>query len=262
MDRIAILYICTGRYNRFWEEFYRSCEEYFLPETAKDYFVFTDDMTLSREKNVHFYFKRCEGFPKDSLFRFDMFLTIENELEHFDYIFFLNSNAEFRQPIYAQEILPDNESGLVGADWPGKRKPAHWPMFFPYERNKKSTAYIAPSGKDYHYYMGGINGGTATAYLEMIQSLAMNIRKDYEQGIVAMVHDESHINRYFRDHQPRSLSAEYCWPEEWSSTFVPKMVFRDKVKLDSYFNKGRDHSMTGKIKKLGQALVHAVRWYV
>lgn len=260
--KIAILYICTGRYTRFWEGFYRSCEQFFLPDVEKEYFVFTDDMKLCREDNVHLIFKECQGFPKDSLFRFDMFLNVKNELERFDYIFFLNSNAEFRKVVTSAEILPDNETGLVGADWPGRRKPAHWPMFFPYERNKRSTAYVPPRGKDFRYYMGGINGGTSKAYLAMIETLAANIRKDYEAGIVALVHDESHINKYFRLHKPKSLSEEYCWPEEWPSDFSPKMVFRDKVRLDPYFNKGRDQSLTGKIKKAGQTLLHAVRWYI
>lgn len=259
--RIAILYICTGRYNRFWEGFYQSCEEKFVPGTEKHYFVFTDDMGLSDATNVHLQYKQCEGFPKDSLFRFEMFMRVKEELEKFDYIYFLNSNAEFRQVVTADEILPD-ASGLVGADWPGKRKPLHKPMFFPYERNKASKAYVAPFGKDYHYYMGGINGGTSEAFLKMISTLAQNTREDYDRGIVALVHDESHINSYFRHHKPRSLSPEYCWPEEWPSDFIPKMVFRDKVRLDSYFNKGRSRSMAAQMKKLVKSIRRAIAWYI
>ena len=72
-------------------------------------------------------------------------------------------------------------------------------MFYPYERNKNSAAYIAPYEKQpYLYYMGGLNGGEAKAYLNMISTLAQNIRRDYDAGIIARVHDESHINKYFR----------------------------------------------------------------
>ena len=259
--KIAILYICTGRYNRFWDGFYKSCEEYFVPDAEKHYFVFTDDMKLSDRSNVHLQFKQCEGFPKDSLFRFEMFMRVEEDLKEYDYIYFLNSNAEFRQLVTADEVLPD-ASGLVGADWPGKRKPLHKPMFFPYERNKKSTAYIAPFGKDYHYYMGGINGGTSDAFLAMMRTLAANTRDDYNRGIIALVHDESHINRYFRAHKPRSLSAEYCWPEEWPAVFRPKIVFRDKVKLDLFFNKGRKRSFSAQFNKLLKAVTRAVKMYI
>ena len=39
---IGILYIATGRYITFWEEFFKSAEKYFITEATKHYFVFTD----------------------------------------------------------------------------------------------------------------------------------------------------------------------------------------------------------------------------
>jgi len=50
--------------------------------------VFTDNIIDSSE-NVTIIDKKCEGFPNDSLFRFDMFLSIKDKLENYDYIFFL-----------------------------------------------------------------------------------------------------------------------------------------------------------------------------
>lgn len=260
--KIAILYICTGRYNRFWQGFYESSEKFFLTEAHKEYFVFTDDADLCSDEKVHIIEKKCEGFPLDSMLRFEMFMRIEKQLAAFDYIYFFNSNAEFRLPV-GKEVLPINTpTGLVGAIWPGHHKPSDHPMFFPYERNKKSTAYIAPRQGNYHYYMGGLNGGRADAYLAMISELAVNIRKDLDNGIITRVHDESHINKYFRKHIPMALTAEYCLPEEWSQDSKPKMVFRDKVRLDPYFNKGRDRSKLGKIKKGICVLWQALRWYI
>lgn len=261
--KIAILYICTGKYNQFFSGFYNSCEKYFLHGIAQlDYYVFTEDMGLSQAQNVHLIKKECAGFPADSLFRFDMFLQVKEELKKADYIFFFNSNAEFKAPV-GIEILPSNGLALVGAEWPGKRKPFKHPAFYPYERNKRSLAYIAPfENKPYVYYMGGINGGVSADYLKMSEILADNIRQDYAKGIIALVHDESHINKYFRTHDCKILGPEYCMPEEWvTEEFVPKIIFRDKVKLDPYFNKGRDHSLLGKIEKGGKLLWRAVKWY-
>ena len=137
--KIAILYICTGKYNQFFKGFYESSEKYFLKGIASvEYFVFTDDMSLSSARNVHLIKRKCQGFPLDSLLRFEMFLEIKEQLELFDYIYFFNANAELQRPI-GREILPD-ETGLAMGAWPGKREHQH-PMFFPYERNKKSNAY-------------------------------------------------------------------------------------------------------------------------
>lgn len=265
---IAILYICTGRYNQFFDGFYSSSEKYLLPLIKKDYFVWTDDDNLSKQgDNVHIYHKECAGFPADSLFRFEMFLQAKDELVKYDYIYFFNANAEFRQFV-GEEILPD-ETGLAMGLWYNQEKPwwNPWrildlPAFFCYERNKKSLAYIPPFEKDYKQFMGGLNGGRAKEYLEMIETLSKNIRTDYENGIIAIAHDQSHINAYMRTHQCKELPKEMCWPEEWSSSFEPQIVFRDKMKMGDPFVKGRNPSIWGRTKRLWKRLWHAIEWYI
>ncbi|EOS01238.1 hypothetical protein C799_01616 [Bacteroides thetaiotaomicron dnLKV9] len=261
--KVAILYICTGRYNQFFKGFYESCERNFLPNSNKEYFVWTDDDDLAEGRgNVYIYHKECAGFPADSLFRFEMFLQAEKELKEFDYIYFLNSNAAIIKPV-GNEILPD-ESGLAMGRWPGKRMTQH-PMFYPYERNKNSLAYIAPGGKNYIYFMGGFNGGTSDAYLTMIRVLSNNIREDYTKGIIACVHDESHINKYLRSHPCKVLGPLYTTPEEYTYKhldYEPYIIFRDKVKVDPYFNKGRNRSQWGQFCKGVRILKRALKWYL
>lgn len=263
MKRVAILYICTGKYNQFFYGFYESAEEFFLRGVAEvEYFVWTDDENLSQKENVHIIKKVCEGFPADSLFRFEMFLQVKEQLYSFDFVFFFNSNALFKAPVGDEFIAFASDCDLLGARWRGLPKPFNLPCFYPYERNKKSAAYIAPHNSPYLYYMGGLNGGKTESYLKMAETLARNIRNDYEKGIIACVHDESHINRYFREHKPFVVPFEYAWPEEWIADFSPKIVFRDKVKLDQYFNKGRKNSLGAKVSKCFRLLWRALIWYM
>lgn len=259
--KIAILYICTGKYNLFFNGFYESAMLNLLPNVDKTFFVWSDDDNLGDNlSNVIVIHKECAGFPADSLFRFELFMQVEDELSKFDYIYFFNANAEIRQTI-GIDILPD-ESGLAMGIWPGKREHQH-PMFFPYERNRKSLAYVAPYGKNYTYYMGGINGGSANVYLNMIRTLCNNIRDDYNRGIIAKYHDESHINAYLRHHPCKKLGREYCLPEEWiQDGEFPKNVFRNKVLIDSYFNKGRKFDFFARLKKGCSIVFDAVRWYL
>ena len=264
MIKVAILYICTGKYNQFFEGFYDSCEKFFLRGIAElEYFVFTDDKGLSHAYNVHIIEKVCEGFPADSLFRFDMFMQIKSRLVNFDYIYFFNSNTEFRDYI-GTEILPTQYERLIGALWPRRRRILNYPAFYPYERNRNSLAYIAPFEKEkYFYYMGGINGGFTEDYMRMISVLSDNIRSDYSRGIIAVAHDESHINKYFRTHKCKILPIDYCCPEEWCQINVKyKIIFRDKVKIDSYFNKGRNSSFCSKLEKGMRILYRAILWYL
>ncbi len=258
--KIAILYICTGKYNQFFRGFYESAKKFFLVDAEKTFFVWTDDDSIGEGKtDVEIIHKECAGFPADSLFRFEMYLQAEEKLKQFDYIYFIQANALFLQPV-GEEILPDG-SGLAWGIWGGKmqKKPV---CFYPYERNKKSLAYIAPYGKDYVYFMAGINGGTSQKYLEMSRTLAANIRDDYNRGIIAKVHDQSHINAYLRNHSCKIITPEYCWPEEWPSDFEPKMIFRDKVKVDPYFNKGRKSGLLANLRKAFLLVFDAIRWYL
>lgn len=262
MKKIAILYICTGKYNQFFQMFYESAEKYLFvdEEYKKTYFVWTDNLALADEDNVRIIYKKCEGFPSDSLFRFEMFLQLETELKEFDYIYFFNSNTKFLSPVN-HEILPD-ESGLSMGKWPGRRERQH-PMFYPYERNRKSLAYVAPYESGYVYFMGGINGGTSRSYLQMIRTLSSNIRDDYNRGIIAKVHDESHINAYLRKHNCKRLGREYCLPEEWiMDGECPKIIFRNKVLVDPYFNKGRKITISARLKKAYFMLWNSIRWYL
>lgn len=260
--KIALLYICTGIYNQFFEGFYSSAKKYLLKDKAVlDFFVWTDDDTLYKgASDVHVIHKKCEGFPADSLFRFRMFLQVRDVLSRYDYIYFFNANAEFLQPV-EEEILPDS-TGLVAALWPQNHKIFKYSSFFPYERNKKSLAYIPPFDGPYHYFMGGVNGGTSGAYLEMITTLYRNIEKDYRNGIVAIVHDESHLNKYLHQHSCKILKEDLAWPEEWNGVKSPKIIFREKTKFNDTFKKGRDKSLWGKFKFLLEKINLAIKWYL
>lgn len=223
--KIAILYIALGRYTVFWNDFYRSCEKNFIREAEKEYFVFTDAEYLDYEENnnVHLIYQKKRGWPFDTLMRFEMFLQIEAKLKNTDYIFFFNGNTKFFSRINSAEILPDDEhDGLVAAtfDWSKEN--------FTYERNPLSTAYI-PENEGRYYFRGGVNGGKASQYLQMIKILNQNIKQDLEKNIIALWHDESHINRYLLDKNPLVLSHYYCFDGAKSiNPFKVKIIMQDK----------------------------------
>ncbi len=260
--KVAILYICTGIYSQFWNGFYESCNKYFLKDIAdKHYFVFTDDASICQQEDITVVPKKFEGFPDDSLYRFRTFLWKEDELKTFDYIFFFNSNIRFISPV-GVGILPSDEEGLVGFRGPGSFKYEKTPSMYGFERNKHSTAYIPPFKGPYKYYSGAANGGTSSAYLAMTRQLCKNVQKDKDNGIVALVHDESHINSYMHNHKPKELGVEYMWPE---SDVVPpsvKILLIDKTKFNDYFNKGRKKGIFARFTKGIWKIVWALRWYI
>lgn len=257
--RIAVLYICTGKYNQFFKGFYESCEKHFLANKAeKDYFVFTDDMKLCKEPNVQLFYKECKGFPMDSLLRFDLFLSIRDLLEKYDYIFFFNANMKFLVDV-GEEFLPKSE-GLAAVVHPwAYNKPA---CLFPYDRNRNSTAFIKRTKKTYRYYMGSLNGGKAKDYLQLAETCSRNIHADMDNHYIALYHDESHLNKYLSEHECLSLSPSYAYPEGKVMPFDAIILIRDKVKIDKYFDKGRNHSLFGQITTGFKILYRAICWFI
>lgn len=235
--KIGILYICTGKYSIFWDSFYKSAEKYFLTDQQKHYFVFTDSLEITTTKNITVKKELPKGFPMDSLLRFDMFLSIKEQLLEMDYLFFFNSNMKFVDFVGKDIITLDKYSGLTALSHPGyyqsdKKK-------FPYERNKKSTAYIEYSNKNnFAYYMGSLNGGKTKDYLQLIQVCRDNVHADLQKEIVAIYHDESHLNHYLNGKEILQLPPSYGYPEDSKLPFEPKILILNKMKHGgTYFDK-------------------------
>ncbi len=105
MKRIAILYICTGKYPIFSNDFYESVENFFLNGCHIEYFIFTDQqIEFINDRQTIVECKQL-GWPLDTLIRFRMFYEIGSELEKFDYLFFMNANLLILKRI-SFEIFP------------------------------------------------------------------------------------------------------------------------------------------------------------
>jgi len=211
--KVAILYICTGRYSIFWNSFYSSSEEYFLNEAIKHYFVFTDEpgFLASNINNVTFIKQVKLGWPMDSLGRFGMFNSIRNRLLAYDYIYFFNANLNFLKKV-GEEILPTpQECGLTAVLHPYCYLEKDNNKFF-YDRNKRSRAFV-PFGKGENYYQGCLNGGTRDAYLKLVEVLEENVQQDLKRNVIARWHDESHLNHYLLKKKIRQLLPVYAYPE-------------------------------------------------
>lgn len=218
---IGILYIATGRYITLWDDFYKSCERFLTPTATRHYFVFTDCLEpIAGEETgrVHRYHQDKLGWPYDTLMRFEIFLKAEDALKQMDYLFFFNATMEIVKEIKVEDIISPDKP-IVGAIHPIFATFAR--EDFTYDRNPLSLAYMAPKEGEY-YYMGGLNGGAVSdahgrGYLSLIRDLADRTQRDLANGVIALWHDESHLNRYLWENRDRLkiLPISYGIPEEW-----------------------------------------------
>lgn len=79
------------------------------------------------------------------------------------------------------------------------------------------------------YFAGGFNGGSSKEFLRMSREIKENIEKDYEKNIIAIWHDESHMNKWFYENKPDIvLGTQYC---------IPSNRVTDKTKISAIVKK-------------------------
>ncbi len=255
MKKIAVLYIATGRYTIFWDEFFKSSEQFFLSSEnySKEYFVFSDAKEIEHQDNdrVHLVYQEPLKWPYITLDRFSIFQKARKELEDFDYIYFFNGNMQFVDPI-TEEIIPSEDKPLIMVKHPGfhdkKREQ------FTYETSDNSLAGI-PDHEGEHYFMGGLNGGVSKNYLQLIDDLEHRVETDKKNSIIALWHDESHLNRYGIDHADniKVLDPSYGVPEGWNFPYEPKIIIRDKSNFGG-------HDFLRKKSKIKKFLKRIFKW--
>jgi hypothetical protein len=78
------------------------------------------------------------------------------------------------------------------------------------------------------YFQGCFWGGKVPKILEMIDDLQKKVNQDINNNVIAIWHDESHLNRYFAEHQSevKIFGPEYAYPEVFSEycNFNPKII--------------------------------------
>jgi hypothetical protein len=241
VKKIGILYICTGEYWKFWEQFYQSSERYFLSDSDVYYFIFTDNADLLKIKNSNIFpiYQNKIKWPYPTLLRYELFYNNRSYFNDIDYLVFCNANLLFSKEIGFSELFLDRP--MFATLHPGYINKAV--ENFPDEKNVKSLAYIKRN-QDSIYVCGGFNGGQKDSFVQMIRKLSVNINIDLKSDLIALWHDESHLNNYVEKYRELFLvkSSDFCKPEECKNkdTFI---TVQNKNHLISLKHKGLGYSI-------------------
>ena len=224
--KVGLLIVATGKYIDFVPALIDSANKYFCTDHDVTNFVFTDGKAPIADNVVQIEQKKL-GWPYDTLMRITMYDKHADKLNDMDYLFAVDADMLFVS-IVGDEILSDR----VATQHPG-----YIGRRGTYETRRESTAHVGPT-EGAHYFAGGFNGGSTKEFLKMVATLTQNIQSDLSKNIIAVWHDESHINRYFIDNPPtRVLSPSYCYPESTVATqgrvlpYQKKLVALDKAHI-------------------------------
>lgn len=225
MKKIGILYVGIGEYIRFWDGFYKSCEQYFCTDCEKHYYVVTD-RKIADDEHVTVVSQDDLGWPGNVVFRYLFFLRIKEQLKDYDYLFFFNGNTRFKSVVTADEFLPtEAEGGLVGLTW--QSGGAELGDTYPFERRETSAAYI-PFGTKVVYLQSGLTGGLPSKYFQLLEECHRLTMEDFNRGIIPVAHDESIYNKYMQGKKFKLLDSTYGRPSQRDKQHTAKIVFQRK----------------------------------
>jgi hypothetical protein len=222
---VAIIFIGTGKYIDFLPLFYAKCEENFLVNTNKTYFVFTDGEISDPPENMLIHKQEHLEWPYITLNRFEIINQISEELYKFDWLVFMDADTLVVDKITEEEFFSDKP--LFGVHHPCHymEMPPHNEPPGAFETNKLSKACT----NDFSiYYQGCLWGGKVPDVIDLIDDLKKCVKEDLGNNVIAIWHDESHLNRYLAEHKDnvKVFGPEYAYPEVFAQQceFEPKIV--------------------------------------
>lgn len=225
-ESIGLLLIATGKYDRFVQDLITSADKYFLNGLEVTYYIFSDkDIKINTERAVVHIPIEHRPFPYATLDRYKHFTNNADTLSKEQYLFYVDVDCLFTAPV-SIEVLGNLTNvlhcGYVGLPGPVENKPS-------------SVFYIADIGRYKHYFGGGYQGGKSKSYLELCKWCYEMIEKDSANGVMALWHDETAMNRYLLDHEPDViLDPGYHYPSSGLNRYKKIWGGRDfdcKIKL-------------------------------
>lgn len=230
-QNIGLVIMATGKYLTFAQEMIDSAEKFFLINHKKTYFIFTDqksevsEIIMPKGNSIVYIPQARLGWPYDTMMRASVYLKNFKYLHGCDFLFAIDADMKFVANI-DDKILSERVA-VLHPGFPPKKRGS-------YETRKSSTAYVA-NDEGVYYFAGGFHGGSKKEFLKLCSDLTKNINTDLEHNLIAIWHDESHLNRWFIDNTPTSiLDVSYCYPENartmdpsiwpYLSKFQPKLL--------------------------------------
>lgn len=230
--KVAIIFIGTGKYLEFLPTYYEMAEKYLFPSVEKHYYVFTDgDFGEGMPDNVTLFHQEHLPFPYITLYRFDIIRNHIDEIQKdCQFLLFMDADTKVVSRIEFDEVFSEGKS-LVGVHHPCHALGMDPHKEFPgsLETNPESAA-CCREGDDFSvYWQGCVWGGTIWAARRLIETLDDRVKDDEKKDIIAIWHDESHLNRYFVDHldSVHTLSPSFAYPEvftDYMEDYEPKIV--------------------------------------
>jgi hypothetical protein len=238
--KLGIMTIATNRYIEYFEDLVDSFLEFFPESKDTQWFLFTDQIEeanriAAKNKKIKIVVISIPSykFPEATLYRYEIYNSHKNILDS-EILMHLDADMLVKSPDFLGEVFkPGSLRRISLVQHPGFYRPhgiglinfyARNPIFFirdlltkvefgalgAWERNECSRAYVSRRSRK-TYVCGGIWFGPNELIKAMIETLAINVKKDESRNVTAIWHDESHLNSFSTKSDVGIHPPEFCF---------------------------------------------------
>ena len=224
---VAVVLAATNRYLECFPAFYDKAKLHFLPGVQKHFFVMTDrisDPVFSGKFDVTPVPVEHRPWPYPTLLRFRYIERIAEKLRGFTHLVAIDVDTAVVSPV--------GEKRFFGHKKPlfGVRHPGFVGKKGTFEDDPRSLAAVGKTDDLSVYWAGGLWGGETEPALAMAAELARRIEDDLSRGVIAVWHDESHLNKYFIENRKdvHIFDPGYMYPESLDLPYTKRILALNK----------------------------------
>lgn len=246
---VTFVTVATGRYLDFWKSQIESAMKFLDSNLRIEFVLLTDqveaaeifgqEVNVSTNWRIKIAYIEHQEWPFPTLYKFKHILRHSGFLSG-NLIWHLDADMLFADSEIVEELSQYSvENKMILVSHPGYFRPKgsrkfSFYLFNPvillrdakstlkeggigtWESNRRSLAYVARQNRR-KYVCGGSWGGTRDLFLEFSRIISDRVDTDYQSGVIARFHDESHINWYAANYECKMLTPSYCFDETYKN---------------------------------------------
>lgn len=256
---LGIVSIATRDYLSYWKSQANSIDRNIKGSASVSLYLFTDKVqeaelfaqSLSNLSTKVFEIPSL-GWPDATLLRYRIISKAMEFLKTETVLMYLDADMLVTQPLDVDQVVRIAVEQMVLVRHPGFYRPRgtsalimyvkHPKLLFAdllmrvmrgglgsWESRPRSAAFVTRS-KRIEYICGGIWWGKTELFLKLASELEDSVDADLSSGVMAVFHDESHLNMWSTKNPHFLESPEYCFAEgyPWLEGMNPKILAVEK----------------------------------
>ena len=222
--KVAILGVMTDKYVKYFPKYHESINKFFLPNTEKDFYCFTDQFDFpyfQGKKEVNLVPTEHRPMPWTMSLTFHHIAGIANKLKKYSHVIYIDTDMYFEVPVLEKDFFTYDKP-LFAVQHHG-----YINKLGEFDFSSKSTASVKRGDDLSNYWQASFYGGDTKTFMEMAKELKRRTDVDIKNNFVARWLDESQLNKYLIDHKKlvHTVPPSYSYP---SLKPIPK-PFKKKI---------------------------------